>query len=78
MKQPRLFEDNTPTNKNARRGLWLDPSDCPHLEWDPTETTWPNQIVVRHDGTYTRVNEPCTTWTWTCVNCGTIRGRAIA
>jgi hypothetical protein len=76
-RQPRLFEDDTPTAKTARRNLWLDPIDCPHLEWDKTETTWPDRVVSR--GNFLeRIPGSDTTLTWTCSNCGTVRGRASA
>ena len=37
-KQPRLFEDDIPKNPKARKALWLDPADCPHLVWEDTVT----------------------------------------
>lgn len=51
-----------PRSKDARRGLWIDPEACPHLEWDPTVTVWPGENFER--------------LTWTCMNCGRVRGRA--
>jgi hypothetical protein len=76
VKQPKLFEEDVPRNARALRGVWLDPKNCPHLVWDKTETTWPDRYIVERNGHATKVDEPYTTLTWTCQNCGTIRGRA--
>lgn len=76
MRQPKLFEDDIPRKKDTRRGLWLDPRECPHLEWEKTETTYPNRIIVNRDGTHRVIDGPDTRMTWTCCNCGKVRGRA--
>lgn len=59
MRQEDLFEDLRPNA--GRRLMPLDPSVCPHPEWDPSETIWPGEHFKR--------------LTATCACCGIIRGR---
>ncbi len=57
-----LFDPPPPTPSNTPVIPRLEERICPHRIWDKTITIWPGETFERN--------------TWTCSDCGMIRGRA--